>query len=106
DHRHGSLRPGSWPVESDRDANHVGRGSRDGLLLGQPRHLFMKRLTLVSLVIIAVVGCKKSTVAGGGSATGSAVGSATTGSATVTAGSAGSATGSAGTASVTAPPFD
>jgi hypothetical protein len=69
----------------------------------------MKRLALL-LVVVSVLGCKKSTDAGGGSATGSAIGSAATGSATgsatVTNGSAGSATGSAGSATVSAPPFD
>ncbi|HEY6033740.1 MAG TPA: hypothetical protein VIV58_05755 [Kofleriaceae bacterium] len=75
----------------------------------------MKRLALLVLVVIAIAGCKKSTDAGGGSATtgSSAVGSATAGSAAGTAagsaaagsavGSAGSAAGSAGSA---AAPFD
>lgn len=61
----------------------------------------MKRLALVVVVVISVLGCKKSTDAGGGSAAagGSAVGSAATGSAMGSAtGSAGSATGSAGSA--------
>ena len=56
----------------------------------------MKRLALLVLVVVSVLGCKKSTDAGGGSAV---MGSAATGSGSGSAiGSAGSAAGSAGSA--------